>query len=462
MSRILILTPSFKSLYSHAQVKEAVPHNAPLTPAVIAAPLLKENHEVKIFDFNLPENTKQKFVDVLHEMNPDIVGITFNTPMFPVVKQICETIKKVNKNIPIVAGGPHASSVPEETLKESLIDIVVLGEGDFTLSDILSKDLKEINGICYKKNKKIFLSERRNYIRDLDILPLPAWQLYDLKKYNSSDLLCKKNPLGFLETSRGCVFNCSYCNKSIFGQTFRYKSEKRVIEEIKYMLKSGFKEIYVVDDGFTTDIERAKKICRRIIKEKLNFPWQLTNGIRVDRVDRELFFLLKKAGCYRVAFGIESGNEEVLNEFGKQTNLKQVIKAVNWAAEAGVETWGYFILGLPKDTEETMMQTINFAKSLNLTLAKFSICIPYPGTRLFAEYDKKGLIKSKDWRGYNVYKPDKLYVHPNLSWNVIYKYSKRAYRDFYFRPSFILKRTASSIKKGTFFQDIIHFFNTEW
>lgn len=462
MSKILLLTPPFRSLYAHAHVKEAVPYNAPLTPAVIAAPLLKENHEVKIFDFNLPENTKEMFVNVLHEMKPDIVGITFNTPLFPVVKQICEMIKKANKNISIVAGGPHASSVPEETLKESLIDVVVLGEGDFTLSDILSKNLEDIDGICFKKNKKTFVSERRNYIPNLDVLPFPAWQLYDLTKYNSSGLLCKKNPLGFLETSRGCVFNCSYCNKSIFGRTFRYKSEKRVIDEIKYMIKAGFKEIYIVDDGFTTSIERAKKICKMIIREKLNFPWQLTNGIRVDRVDRELFFLLKKAGCYRVAFGIESGNKEVLDEFGKQTNLEQVRNAVNWAAEAGVETWGYFILGLPKDTEETMMQTINFAKSLNLTLAKFSICIPYPGTRLFNEYDKKGLIKSRDWKGYNVYKPDKLYNHPNLSWNVIYKYSKLAYRSFYFRPSFIFKRTVSSIKKGTFVQDVIHFLKTEW
>lgn len=459
---ILFVVPPFESIYKKAEVKGAVPQSAQLTFAVLAAPLLEKGHSVKIFDFNFSGNNLEKLIEMIKKEKPDVVGMTCPTPLFHIIREICDVIKRIDSKIMIVAGGPHVSSIPKEALKQSLIDIAVVGEGDFTLQEIFTKKIEEVSGIGYKKNNEIICNPRKNYIQNLDLLPLPAWNLYDLSRYKSPKILCKENPLGFMETSRGCVFNCSYCNKSIFGQNFRYKSPERVITEIKYMLKVGFKEIYIVDDGFTTSIERAKKICRMIIEQGIKFHWQLTNGIRVDRVDKELFFLLKKAGCYRVAFGIESGNEDVLKDFGKKTNLNQVRNAVKWAKEAGIETWGYFILGLPADTEKTMKQTIDFAKSLGLTLAKFSICTPYPGTALFYEYEKKGLIKSKNWADYNVYEPHELYNHPNLSWDIIYKYYKKAYRTFYMRSGFIFKRIMYSLKNKTLLEDAKSFLNLKW
>jgi len=455
MSKVLILNPPCKSIYKNAEVKVTAPYKSvTLAPAVMATPLLKRGINVKIIDFNLPENTKEKLVKTLKLDKPDFVAITFNTALFHIVKELCRIIKGVNNSITIIGGGAHTSSMPKETLKESLIDISVIGEGDFTLLDVLSKNIDKVEGICYKKGNNIVVNKPRKEIKNLDKLPLPAWQLYDLDRYKLPKIVCRKNPLGFLETSRGCVFDCSYCNKSVFGKNFRYKSVKRIMEEIRYMLEIGFKEINIVDDGFTTVIERAKEVCRRIIKEKLNFSWQLMNGIRVDKVDKELFYLLKKAGCYRVAFGIESGNTKVLEDIRKNTKLSQVRNAVKWANRAGIETWGHFILGLPKDNEETMYQTINFAKSLKLTLANFTICIPYPGTPLFRDYDKRGLIKSKNWKDYNLYEPRELYKHPYLDWDIIYKYYRKAYRSFYFRPGFIIRRGMFSIKQGTFLEDL--------
>ncbi|MBU0980562.1 MAG: B12-binding domain-containing radical SAM protein [Nanoarchaeota archaeon] len=457
--KILLVNPPSRSLYTRAEVKGAVPYNAPLTTAVLAAPLLKDGHEVAVFDFNLPGNSDAKFMKAL-DAKPDYVGITFNTPLFPEAKRLAKMAH--DKGIKVLGGGPHASAIPVDTLKETDLDIVIVGEGDFTLPEIMKHDLKDVKGICYKDQGKIKCNPPRPYMKDLDVIPFPAWQLYDLSRYQSPSLVCKKNPLGFFESSRGCVFECSYCNKCIFGRTFRSKSPRRAVDELKHMLKLGFKEIYFVDDGFSTQLERSKEICRLIIKEKLKFPWQLTNGIRVDRVDKELFTLLKKAGCYRVAFGIESGNEEVMRDFGKHTKLEQVRQAVDWATKAGIETWGFFMLALPADTEETMQDTIDFAKSLNLTLAKYSITTPYPGTKLFNDLDKKGLIKSKDWGKYNVYEPHEIYDHPQLSWPIINRYYKKAYREFYFRPGFFLKRAVHGLRHGTLLADMKSFLGTRW
>lgn len=325
------------------------------------------------------------------------------------------------------------------------------------------KKPSEIRGIAYKKGDRIFINERNSFIENLDILPFPAYHLYEIEKYRISSVAARKNPVVWLETSRGCPFGCVYCNKTIFGRTYRVKSPERVVEEFIRVKKLGVKEVHILDDNFTNDIERAKKICDLLIEKSVNMTWCTTNGIRVDRVDLELLKKMKRAGCYRIHIGIESGNQNILNRIKKGITLEKVRKAVKLAREAGLDVGGYFMIGLPGETEKTMQETIDFAKSLRLDLAKIAICIPLPATELFNELNKRGLIKSCDWANFNFYTPaSTIYNHENLSWETIEKYSKKFYREVYLNPLYILNRFKKSIRDKTIIEDIKVALSIKW
>jgi radical SAM superfamily enzyme YgiQ (UPF0313 family) len=463
---ILLINPSYATVYAGAKIKEGVPYSPVLSLATIAAPLLERGYNVRVIDLNIVREPMKDIVLLeLKENLPGYVGITFTTPLYDEMYKISQWIKEFDKNIKIVGGGMHASSFPEDTLLNTPLDIVVIGEGDFTLLEILeSEDISRVKGVCYKNEKgEIIRNPSREYIKDLDILPFPAWKLFGIEKYRTTDLLARKNPVGWLETSRGCIYGCVYCSKNVHGRTFRTKSAQRVLSEIEFMLKSGFQEIHIADDCFNTDMDRAKEICRLIIKKGLNFPWATVTGIRVDRVDEELLLLMRQAGCYRLYYGIESGDPEVLKNIKKGITLEQIESAVKTAKGVGLEVFGFFMIGLPGETVESMKKTIDFACRLGLDMAKMSITIPLPATPLYNEWLSKGLIKKTAWREFNLYAmSEELFDHPDLTWEQIKRYYKKFYRDFYWRPSFILNRLQQSIKRGTVFSDVKHLLQTDW
>ncbi|OGR42321.1 MAG: hypothetical protein A2X35_01045 [Elusimicrobia bacterium GWA2_61_42] len=461
----LLIIPPFKDIiYRESKIKAGVPGSPFLNMALIAADLRANAIPVRILDLNLYDDYKAVLEKELRDFKPAFAGITFVTPLYGIMKEIARLLKEFDPAIVVVGGGAHASAMPAETLESTQLDIVVVGEGDFTLSRIIKgEDLAAMEGIGYKTGGRSVVNKGRHFIENMDSLPLPAWDLYDLSRYVSPGFMAKRNPAGWLETSRGCPFECCYCNKSVFGRAFRSKSPERVVEEIRHMLSCGFKEIHVVDDMFTTDVDRVKRICRGIIAAKLSFPWATVTGIRVDRGDQEMFDLMARAGCYRVYFGIESGDQEILDGIGKKISPAQVRSAVAMAKKAGLETCGFFMFGLPGETEETMQKTISLALELDLDWAKASIMVPLPETKIFRELDKAGKIKLRDWDKYNLYMPaDKIYDHATLGWDVINKYFTSFYRSFYFRPSVILKRLLAGVRNGTLMSDILSFFKTKW
>jgi radical SAM superfamily enzyme YgiQ (UPF0313 family) len=458
--KILLIIPSYrKIIYENTKIKVGRIDSPILSMAVIAAGLLKNGHTVKILDLNLFDNVQEIILNEISSYCPEFVGITVVTPLFNEMVNICKLIKKYNPDIKIVIGGPHVSSLPEESLLNSEADIAVIGEGDFTIIDIVNnKNLKDIEGIAYKSDGEIKVNVRREQITNLDILPFPTWQLYDLNKYHTSKLMSRKSPAGWIETSRGCPFNCCYCNKSVFGRRFRAKSSERVLDEMQYMLDIGFREIHIADDMFTTDVNRVKEICDGIIKRKLKFPWATVTGIRVDRGDEEMFKKMAEAGCYRIYLGIESGNQSILNLIGKNITLNQVRKTVNMIKKYGMEICGFFMIALPGETEKTIEDTINFACELNLDFAKLTITTPLPATPLFNDLDKNNRIKTKDWSKYNLYLPTNyIYDHPNLEWEIIQKYYNKFYRRFYFRISYILRTLKNAVLHGNLINYIIYF-----
>lgn len=462
--RVLLINLPFEKIYEKTKLSGMTHYTPPLSLVVIGASLLEDKHDVKIFDINLPENNIENLKSVIKKFKPELIGITIVTSLFSEACKVTRLIKEIDKNIIVVGGGAHCSSYPEKALEESEIDIVVIGEGDFTIKKIAGrKPLRGIRGIAYRKNDKIVVNERAEPIKNLDSLPYPAYQLYNYKRYRVSKTIARKSPIAWMESSRGCIYGCVYCNKNIFGTKFRTKSVERVVNEMIRLKKMGFKEVHFTDDAFTTDMKRAKKICDALIEKKVNLDWALITGIRVNQVDYELLYKMRKAGCYKVFFGIESGNQKVLDTIRKGITLEQIRQAVYWAKKAGIEVWGAFMIGLPGETKESMQDTINLAKELPLDLAKMSILIPLPATPIFEEWDKKGYIKTKQWDKFSFYiAPTEIYNHPVLSWEEILKYYNKFYHQFYFRPSFVWRRLRNSIKNGMLKEDIKTFLGTRW
>jgi len=463
--KVLLVEPSDRDFYREAKVKEIVPNSASLTLATIAASILKAGHDVQVIDLGNFINPSAALKEKLESYAPNVIGVTASTPLFSKAAEVVEAAKKFNTDIIAIAGGPHVSGYPKESLERSKLDIAIMGEGDITIVDVLNDaDLKKINGIAYKgKNGDAIINEPRPLIENLDDIPLPAWHLFDISKCIVPKFVARNSPVSWLESSRGCPYGCVYCTKSIFKRIFRVKSVERVIKEIEHMKNFGFKEFHIADDCFTMDMERAEKICDEMIRRKINMPWVALTGIRVDRVNENLLKKMKEAGCYRLFFGIESGNQEILKRIKKNINLEQVRKAVKMASDAGIEAWGSFMIGLPGETEKTMQDTINFAKSLDLDMAKATITIPLPATELYHEYLSKGLMLSEDWNKFNMYTPAReLYKHENLDWETIEKYYKKFYREFYFRPGYLWHRLVSDLKNGMLIEHIKVMLKTTW
>lgn len=358
-------------------------------------------------------------------------------------------------------GGPHATALPEDSLKDSQIDIIVSGEGEDTILDILkNRKMSGILGVTYKEGNRIKSNGPRPFIKDLDTLPFPDFSIYDISRYHCSRLVSHGTPVLHMETSRGCPAGCTFCNKNIYGRIFRKKSPERVLEEMKYFIKNGAGEFRIIDDQFATDIEHAKRVCRLILKEKIRIPWNLANGIRVDRVDEEFLRLAKEAGCYQVGVGFESGDQKALDSIKKGVTLEQSTRCMKLIKKVGIESVGFFIIGLPDDTAETIEKTIRFAIRLMPTYAKTTIAIPFPGTMMYEQYEQAGRIKSKDWSKYNIHKVADIYEHPHLTQPQLRKYYALFYRKFYLNYRFLWMRLFKSIREGTFFQDIYYGFKT--
>ncbi|MCS6844676.1 MAG: B12-binding domain-containing radical SAM protein [Caldilineales bacterium] len=374
----------------------------PLGLGYLAAIAEQDGHEVRIHDFGLyPSTTVDQDAQEVIDFKPHLIGFTSMTTSYHYVEQLVARLKDA-LGVPVIIGGPHATTLPDGTLANPHIDYLIYGEGEYIWRDFLraftSGDTRwgSIPGLWYKEDGRIVPGGSRKPIEDLDALPFPARHLYELKKYP----LYAPNgePMLTVLSSRGCPYACSFCFKGIVGRSYHQRSPENIVEELKLVNRTyGVRNFYFIDDLFTIDVRRLERILDYFIEQKLDFRWRCL--ARVDRVTPPLLKKMYQAGCRQIHFGIESGNEEVLRRTAKHINLQQVRDAVRWTEEAGIRSKGYFILGLPGDTEETMQETIEFAASLDLTEAMFSIATPFPGTKLWDELVMKnpGLVYNADF-----------------------------------------------------------------
>lgn len=459
---VLLINPSYLPSYGGAKAAIVQPIFPTLGLATIAASALEGGHHVEILDLCWRPYDFEAIRDHILKVKPDLVGLSATTPLMSQVRDISVLVKDIDPAILMVAGGPHPTALPEQTLRESMLDVVAIGEGDVTFRELCDGlPLADIKGIAWRDGEEIRTNPDRPPIEDLDRLPLPAWELFNADDYSQiSRLYAKSPPFVMAEFSRGCVFKCDFCaSRNTMALGLRKKSPERCAAEVKKLRDLGYREFGLADDIFTSDQKWAVAVCDKIVESGVKMDWTCINGIRVESADDRLFEALAAAGCYRVSFGFESGNDEVLRLFGKggKASVEQGKRAVKMAARAGIDTNGYFMLGLSPDTEETMAETIEFARHLPLDMLKFGFAIAFPGTPMFHDYVAKGLIKTFDWDQYFMYTDQELFTHPTLSHEAMHETMEKAYRRaILFNPGFIVRRLWHGLRTGGFFWDLYY------
>jgi anaerobic magnesium-protoporphyrin IX monomethyl ester cyclase len=396
--------------------------NPPLGLAYLGGYLEEKGHKVEILDAFA--SGKDKKVQVKDEVRvgldwksiakqvelrkPDVVGInSLFSSQADNMQKVARLVKDHDKDIPVVVGGAHVSSVPREVLSNHDIDYVVIGEGEETLRALLArlergKPLSDLDGFAYRQDGNVKVIPKTRFIEDLDVLPMPARHLLPMEQYGlgrGAELM--RTPSTTMTTSRGCPMHCVFCSiHSVFGWKWRSRSPRKVVEEIELLVnKYGIREIHFVDDNLTLNKKRMMEICDLIVQRGLDIRWAAPNGVAIWTLDKELLIKMKKSGCYSLCFGIESGDPDTLKFIGKPINLTSVEKTIKIANQTGIWTHGFFVFGFPYETERSVMNTLSFAVRSDLDLASFFIATPYPATRLYEIMKKEGMITNEDWAG---------------------------------------------------------------
>lgn len=407
----------------------------PLNLGYLSAYLKRQGYEVKIVDgLNLSLSNRQLIPKL---KDADLIGISCMSDYYLETRDLVKRLKQENK--PIVIGGAHASALPRETLEDTGADYIISCEGEETLLELVQAieangRLDQIKGLL---SKDIQL-QPRGFIADLDSLPFPDWGQIDPRKCKRAPhgAVVKHFPVAPIITSRGCPYSCKFCaSPYLWSRTIRFRSPKNVVDEIEYLVKNfGVKEIHFEDDNLTLKQDHIEGICKLILERRIKISWATPNGVRADTMTDELIDLMKRSGCYFLVFGIESANQEILNNIDKKTNLLAIERAVRIANRLGLITQGFFIFGLPGETEQTIQETINFAKKIPLDRAQFLLLDILPGSALWQELNGASIA---NWtrRSYQ----EVTWVPPTISRDALEQAPAYAFRSFFFRPKQMMR-----------------------
>lgn len=408
---------------------------------LLAAVARQNGHGVGIVEAaSLGLNFRQTLKEIFF-FKPDYVGLTATTVSIFHAAKLAKMIKEKDQKIITIIGGPHVTAAPKETMSRfSSFDVAVLGEGEETIVELLKaldkgRELRKITGLLIRKGKKLVNTGLRAPVKNLDKLPTPAWDLLPgfPEKYRPAPFRFRQLPAAMLLASRGCPNQCIFCDRSVFGNFCRSHSPEYIFSLMKKLHDEyGICEILFEDDTFFIFRKNIKKLCQLLIRADLGISWSCAG--RVNMVDRELLKMMKKAGCWHISYGIETGDEEILKFIKKGITLEQVRKAVGLTQKAGIFAKGFFIIGHPKETKKTIEKTINLARSLPLSDASFFKMTPLPGCQLYQKAGRYGKFDD-DWRKMNLMTA--VFVPWGLNKKELDDYQKQAFREFYLRPRII-------------------------
>jgi radical SAM superfamily enzyme YgiQ (UPF0313 family) len=440
----MVILPSWKpdDIYASKLAKSAISYQHPLGLLYIATCIQDAGHEVELVDGAFW--TQSEVLDKVRRFIPGFVGLSANASMWKKAAQTAQDIKEIDPSIHVSVAGPFPTAVEEECLEQcEYLDSVVIGEGEETVPGLIErveqgKSLEGIAGVAYRSTDgRIVKNDPAPLIEDLDTIPIPRRELLgDFDKYESPPGSYKQKPIAIMMTSRGCKARCIYCFQMKGERRIRFHSVERVVDEAEELVnRYGFREIRFLDETFTADRERALAIVRGFQERNLKFSFYVSS--RVNTVDYELLREMKKAGCWAILYGAESGVQKNLNTMRKGINLDQTRAAVSVAKKAGLKVYTPFIIGIPGETYEEALQTIDFAIELDPHYANFHSMTPFPGTELYENIDKYGTM-SADTDNYTF--EAAAFVPYTMTREQIEELRTIGFRKFYSRPKFIFRR----------------------
>ena len=438
--KVLLINPgrSFRTGNVWKSIDRSLP---PLGLAYIASFLEKNNVPVEILDIMAENLSEKEIKGRVKKSSPDLIGLTSVTVTYKTALKIAKLCKQVCPDAKIIFGGVHPTIYPSEVLSHDFVDFVAVCEGELTMVELAkameAKDYSKVPGILYKKNGKQLSTPSRQFIADLDTVPLPAYHLLPMHLYRPALGNYKKLPAMSMLGTRGCPGRCTFCFTGVFGSRTRHRSAASLLNEIRFLIKHyGIKEVSFYDDSFTANRKVVREMCQGLIDEGIKLSWSCMS--RVDLVDQETLNLMKKAGCHQIGYGVESADPQILKNINKMISLDKVKAAVRMTKKAGIDVRAMFMLGNPGETEETIEKTIQFAIDLSPDLVIFNITTPLPGTGMFEWAKKNGYLTTLDWDKYDL--SVVVMKLPTVSKETILKYYSSAYKRFYLRPAYLFQR----------------------
>ncbi len=422
----------------------------PLGIGLIAAFVRERGFSVEILDAEAENLSPERVADIVAEKNPLLAGVSAFTPKMTAAEETVHFIKQKAPHVKTITGGHHPAALPEKTLRETGVDFVCDSEGYFPtagLLEVLRKDPGAnevgVEGICYRRDGEVVTNPPAPLVKNLDELPFVAWDLLPMDRYRGHNWHCfgydSRQPYAVVFSSMGCPFNCSYCSvNAVYGRSgFRTRSPENFVEEIDLLVnKYGIKHAEIVDDTFTVNKKRVHRICDLLIER--DYGVNLWAYARTDTVDPELLKKMKAAGINWVAYGFESGSEEVRR--GVRKGQRRIRDAVDMTCEAGMSIISNFIFGLPDDNYETMQETLELAKEINGEYANFYSAMAYPGSELYRQAVREGWRLPDDWYGYSHYAYETLPLPTKyLTGPEVLKFRDHAFNEYYSNPKYLEK-----------------------
>lgn len=442
IKNIVLLNPPLSAKSVFGDFADWGGYSIPTGLCYIASFLRQHKYNVSIVDADALKLNIEETVEKIIQLNPDILGITAKTMWIINAYKVATAIKK-KMSIPVVIGGHHVTALPEKTLIDFLsFDIGVLGEGENTFLEIIEninsgKDISNIQGTVTRINESIKINSARQRINNLDELPVPAWDLLpDISTHYRPWLFSvKKLPAFQLMTSRGCPWHCTFCDRSVFGNNVTYHSPEYIVSIIKHVCKKyKVKHIMFDDDNLLLHKKKLLDLLRLLKENKIYIPFSCES--RVDNIDDEILKSLKKAGCWQIQIGIESGSQIILDKMDKRITVNKIKNAIDLIHKNGIRVFGYILIGYPGETIETLEQTVNLIKECKIDDIGVNFFSPLPGALIYKDVRKYGEF-NEDWENMNSMN-GKFYIPQSLTTEIMEEYAGKCYNACYLKMSQIL------------------------
>lgn len=445
----------------------------PIYLAYVVAVLEKASIEVEFIDAVVEEMSISDFADTAAKTNPDMVVIECSTPSIKYDLSTAKSLKERMSDVFIVLIGSHPTFFHREIMRDNpQVDAICRGEFDLTVRDLAvalsnGDKLNKVKGITYRNRQGVQENEDHPLIKNIDELPFPARHIVKSDYYRQGTFTGRRCTT--VVSSRGCPHRCTYClwPKTLYGNRFRARSAENVVAEIEQVVKDfHIDEIYFDDDSLALNRARILRICQLINQKDIKVKW--ISQCRVDSMDEEILSVMKGAGCHYIRFGVESGSQKMLDIMRKGTTLAQIERAFDLCRKLGIKTQAFFLLGIPGETPQTMRESIEFAKKLRPDSAQFAVVVPHPGTELYEICQSKGWLKYETWEDFSA--GNCLIETEKLSRKDVERARIQAYREFYFRPSYIfttvlrprnLREVGSVVKSAYSIIDRMAFFKKQ-